>query len=216
MKWLDITKSVAQGGLGIRRIRDVNACLLLKWWWKFGTHTDALWRRIFCSKYKIEVNCWHPPVISSYKLSRVWRDILFIGDHSTNIFNFFLLSCQIKVGDGCRIKFWYDKWCGATCLKDEFPSLFNLSVDKKGSLQQFVARKTSDTDWNFNFRRALYAWKLPDESRLLRLLASAPSLSTGCIDSLVWNSTTAGSGPFSASSLYSFSTSLLGPDLTIT
>ncbi|XP_028074889.1 uncharacterized protein LOC114277207 [Camellia sinensis] len=125
-------------------------------------------------------------------------------------------SCQIKVGDGCRIRFWYDKWCGSTCLKDEFPPLFNLSVDKEGSLQQFLARKTNDTDWNFNFRRALYTWELPDVSRLLSLLASAPSLTTGCVDCLVWNPATAGSGPFSASSLYSFSTSLLGPDLTIT
>ncbi|XP_028055575.1 uncharacterized protein LOC114259750 [Camellia sinensis] len=32
VKWLEVTKSVGQGGLGIRRIRDVNACLLLKWW----------------------------------------------------------------------------------------------------------------------------------------------------------------------------------------
>ncbi|KAL7161870.1 hypothetical protein ACSBR2_042363 [Camellia fascicularis] len=193
VKWLDVTKSVAQGGLGIRRIRDVNVCLLLKWWWKFGNQTNALWRRIICSKYKIEVHCWHPPVNFSYKHSRVWKDILFIGDHSSIIVNFFLVNCQIKVGDGSRIRFWYDKWCGVTCLKDEFPFLFNLSADKKGSFQQYFARKTSYSDWNFNYRRSLYARELSDETRLLSLLASTPTLSPGCIDSLVWNSATAGS-----------------------
>ncbi|XP_028065584.1 uncharacterized protein LOC114268593 [Camellia sinensis] len=79
VKWLEVTKSVAQGGLGIRRIKDVNACLLLRWWWKFGNQTNALWRRVICSKYKVEVDCWHPLVKSSYKHSRVWKDIIFIG-----------------------------------------------------------------------------------------------------------------------------------------
>ncbi|XP_028123599.1 uncharacterized protein LOC114320724 [Camellia sinensis] len=32
VKWEDITKSVEQGGLGIRRVRVVNDCLLVKWW----------------------------------------------------------------------------------------------------------------------------------------------------------------------------------------
>lgn len=32
MKWGEITKSVDQGGLGIRRVREVNDSLLIKWW----------------------------------------------------------------------------------------------------------------------------------------------------------------------------------------
>lgn len=55
VKWMEVTKSVAQGGLGIRRIRDVNACLLLKWWWKFGNQISALWRHVICSRIRF----WH-------------------------------------------------------------------------------------------------------------------------------------------------------------
>ncbi|CAL5367336.1 unnamed protein product [Camellia sinensis] len=213
VKWMEVTKSVAQGGLGIRRIRDVNACLLLKWWWKFGNQISALWRQVVCSKYKIEVQCWHPPVQSSYKLSRVWKDIICIGLHSSHTFQSFLDNCQIKVGNGSRIRFWHDKWCGSTYLKDEFPSLFNLSADKNGSLQQYYARKTSTSVWNFPYRRILYSWEETSEARLNTMLSSAPSLCLNSTDSLVWSAL--GSCAFSVSSLYSLCTSLLGPPLVI-
>lgn len=142
----------------------------------------------------------------------MWKDISFIGIQNSNIFNFFLGNCNIKVGDGCRIKFWHDKWCGVSCLKEEFPSLFNLSTEKSGSLHQIFARK-SGPDWHFLYRRALYAWELADEVKLIALLSSAPFLIPASANSLVWS---AGSCSFSVSSLYSFSSSLHGPNLSIT
>jgi len=42
VKWVEVTKSASLGGLGIRRIIDVNTSLLLKWWWKFGCEPNAL------------------------------------------------------------------------------------------------------------------------------------------------------------------------------
>lgn len=42
VKWEEITKRVDQGGLGIRRIREMNTCLLIKWWWRFGLEAGAL------------------------------------------------------------------------------------------------------------------------------------------------------------------------------
>ncbi|XP_028085076.1 uncharacterized protein LOC114286179 [Camellia sinensis] len=40
--WANVTKSREYGGLGIRRIKDVNSSLLLKSWWKFGKETDII------------------------------------------------------------------------------------------------------------------------------------------------------------------------------
>lgn len=98
VKWLDVTKNVNQGGLGIKRIWDINTRLLLKWWWKFETQINALWRRVICSKYKIENSYWHSIVRTYYRHSRAWNDIVFIGDHSRNIFNYYLVNCHIQVG----------------------------------------------------------------------------------------------------------------------
>ncbi|GMP95492.1 hypothetical protein CsSME_00044522 [Camellia sinensis var. sinensis] len=139
---------------------------------------------------------------------------MFIGVQSRIIFNY-LDNCLIQVGDGRRIKFWHEKWCGATSLKNKFPTLFTLSSAKSGSLHFFYARKSSPNGWNLLYIRPLYAWELADEARLFDLLSSAPSLRPECVDSLSWSAAAAGSGMFTVSSLYSFSTSLLGPPLVL-
>ncbi|KAL7225403.1 hypothetical protein ACSBR1_020721 [Camellia fascicularis] len=122
----------------------------------------------------------------SYKHSRLWKDIISIGSCSNIIYNFFLGNCLIKVGNGNRIKFWHDRWCGNSCLKIDFPQLFNLSTDKEGSLYQFFVRKISSSDWFLPHRRVLYAWELAEEVRLLGVLSSAPSLSLDRADYLTW------------------------------
>lgn len=37
VKWSDVSRGRDAGGLGIRRLSDVNLCLLVKWWWRFGS-----------------------------------------------------------------------------------------------------------------------------------------------------------------------------------
>ena len=69
VKWLEVTKSIDQGGLGFKRIRDVNVCLLLKWWWRFASDHDSLWKRVLCSKYKFQGGSWLPNLSSSNNFS---------------------------------------------------------------------------------------------------------------------------------------------------
>ncbi|CAL5422248.1 unnamed protein product [Camellia sinensis] len=99
VKWTNVTKSTSLGGVGIRRITDVNASLLLKWWWKFGSEFTALWRKVLCSKYLIDEFRWQPTLRSSCNYSRVRSDIIFIVIHKQLLCNFFLDNFLIKVGD---------------------------------------------------------------------------------------------------------------------
>ncbi|GMP26579.1 hypothetical protein CsSME_00002959 [Camellia sinensis var. sinensis] len=95
----------------------------------------------------------------------------------------FVDNCVIKVGNGTRIRFWFDRWCSALCLKSSFPLLFNLSSDKEGSLHHYFARKSSPTARNLPHRRELYSWELAEEERLNAFLSlSAPSLCLDCED----------------------------------
>lgn len=32
VKWTEVSKNLNQGGLGIRRLKDVNSSFLIKWW----------------------------------------------------------------------------------------------------------------------------------------------------------------------------------------
>ncbi|XP_028059660.1 uncharacterized protein LOC114263352 [Camellia sinensis] len=187
VKWTEVSKSLNQGGLGIRRLKDVNASLLLKWWWKFGSEVNALWRRMLCNKYMIEEFHWLPPINSPARFSRIWGDVLAVASLNQPLVEFFVEKYQIKVGNGSRIKFWYDKWVGSSCLKDEFPRLFCLSTVKDGTLSYFFERKSSYGEWNFCFRRPLYDWEQAEANRLVAVLLVTPSLCLNEVDCPVWN-----------------------------
>jgi hypothetical protein len=40
---------------------------------------------------------------------------------------------RFDLGDGMRIRFWDDVWCGEVCLKIAFPVLYNIAL-VKGSI----------------------------------------------------------------------------------
>ncbi|XP_028082409.1 uncharacterized protein LOC114283731 [Camellia sinensis] len=85
VKWSEVTKELRDGGLGIRRIRDVNLCLLAKWWWRFGCVEKALWKEIICGKYKFDPKSWLPSTNSQISGSRVWSDILSAVDKEASV-----------------------------------------------------------------------------------------------------------------------------------
>lgn len=43
------------------------------------------------------------------------------------MFNFFATNIKFSVGNGNRVKFWFDKCCGDVCFKEKFPRLFRVS-----------------------------------------------------------------------------------------
>lgn len=54
VNWDKIKQDKEIGGLGIRVLKEMNEALSLKWWWRFGTEKEALWRRLLNSKYHID------------------------------------------------------------------------------------------------------------------------------------------------------------------
>ena len=49
----------------------------------------------------------------------------------------FFPRCSFEVGDGSSIFFRHDRWCGKFPLKDLFPSLYVLAVDKNASIAEY-------------------------------------------------------------------------------
>ncbi|KAK2638855.1 hypothetical protein Ddye_026650 [Dipteronia dyeriana] len=54
VNWKDVCKRKDKGGLGIGRILQKNKAFLVKWIWRFGKEDKALWRKVICSKYKVD------------------------------------------------------------------------------------------------------------------------------------------------------------------
>lgn len=71
VKWSEVTRSIIKGGLGIKSLRDVNVCLLLKWWWRFGGDENLMWKKVLCGKYNIQGSKWYPNTEASQLHSRL-------------------------------------------------------------------------------------------------------------------------------------------------
>lgn len=94
---------------GLRDIQSMNKVMLWKWLWHFGQEEGSLWRQVVAMKFGLEdrwdimLNRW------PYGCSP-WREII-------QYYHFFKEGVVYEVGDGSRIKFWEDVWCGERSLK---------------------------------------------------------------------------------------------------
>uniref|UniRef100_A0A803Q9D0 Reverse transcriptase domain-containing protein n=1 Tax=Cannabis sativa TaxID=3483 RepID=A0A803Q9D0_CANSA len=101
ISWSSLCKSKFKGGLGIRRIKDFNSSLLLKWGWKLITDPQNLWCSIMNEKYLKGRNLFD--VEKKGTESMLWKAIL----KSRPLLKEGL--CR-KIGDGTTTSIWFDAW----------------------------------------------------------------------------------------------------------
>lgn len=200
VKWFEVTRSIIKGGLGIKSRRDVNACLLLKWWWRFGGDENLLWKKVLCGKYNIQGSKWYPNTEASQLHSRLWKDIISVAAFNPGLHSFFISNTFISVGNGDRTLFWEDKWAAERCLKDVFPRLYSISPDKMKSIKQVIELRRSLHEWEECFNRRLRAWEKEEVALLVNLVNNNCGLRADKVDVLCWGA--ANSGCFSISSAY--------------
>ena len=60
---------------------------------------------------------------------------------------------EFVIGQGNRVSFWKDKWCGDTALMDQFSLLFNCSSNREATIEAVLNRPDSGGvgDWNVTF-----------------------------------------------------------------
>jgi len=58
---------------------------------------------------------------------------------------------NIKVGNGCKISFWEDKWLRSHSLKDLFPELAGIAVQQNVSVADIWTQQGWDTQFRKNF-----------------------------------------------------------------
>ncbi|XP_028122593.1 uncharacterized protein LOC114319737 [Camellia sinensis] len=211
VKWKEVTKGKNQGGLGIRDLGVVNECLLLKWWWRYGSEDKALCKEVIYSRYGKISRGWSAWLNHPVGVSLVWKDISQLSTVNQQLGEFFGEQVQIIVGNGRMIKFWYDPWLGDRGLKDEFTRLFSLSTEKEDSLQQISAKIGASGRWQRQFRRPLLAWEEEELQRLVGMLLFTLRLIDGVEDSCSWLAEK--SGQFTVASVWRWRVAAGGNDL---
>jgi hypothetical protein len=134
VEWDKVCSPIDEGGLGIRNMRWFNQALLGKWLWRFAHEEGAWWRSVLVAKYGSVWGGWRSGVISGSHGVGLWK---FICMGWLNFRKFF----KYDPGDGSKIRFWDDVWCGDRALKEVFPDLFSIASFKKASIAAQVCHK---------------------------------------------------------------------------
>ena len=100
----------------------------------------------------------------------------------------------VEVGN--RVKFWKDKWCGDSSLRESFPELYSIASSKDA----WVSDLWEDGGWSPRFTGQLHDWELEEVQAFLGRLSAHP-LSVEIDDAIVWLPTK--DGAFFVKSFYS-------------
>jgi hypothetical protein len=153
IEWDMVCSPMDEGGLGIRNIRRFNQALLGKWLWRFAHEEGAWWRSVLVAKYGTEWGGWCSKGIPGPHGVGLWKYIC-------QGWQVFRSHFRFDPGDGSRISFWEDIWCGDRTLKEAFPLLFNLASLKGASIADNMERSNGVIQWNVQFTRLFHDWEV--------------------------------------------------------
>ncbi|KAF3623297.1 hypothetical protein FXO37_31917 [Capsicum annuum] len=127
-KWKEVILSKAQGGLGIRNLKNHSKALRLKWLWRYSQDPETLRSKVIKAKYEVEDNWMTKPVNSAYGVS-LWRSIRVLWP---------ALNCKvsIKVQNGSKASFGNDNWLGNGTLKVLFAEQYNRISQAAGEIHR--------------------------------------------------------------------------------
>ncbi|MFS7909622.1 putative RNA-directed DNA polymerase [Helianthus anomalus] len=126
--WEKVTCNKKNGGLGIKKLNVSNSALLLKWVWRYRVETSAFWRQIIDSIHWSKKKWGSIPFNSRF--TGTWKNLVkheFNKKVEGRRMNELMRG---KLGNGKSIRFWVDIWLGEEALKDKYPNLFKLELDK--------------------------------------------------------------------------------------
>ena len=107
----------------------------------------------------------------------VWKEIL-------KETNWCWDNIEFKVGEGTKVNFWTDQWCGNEALSQAFPQLFVLVAQRNASVNEMWDSSFGQGVWNIRFSRNSNDWELDAIGELFHMLRDLRISSEE--DSVIW------------------------------
>ena len=92
---------------------------------------------------------------------------------------------RFEVGDGSKVLFWHDVWCGELPLKIFFLPLFSIACTKEAWVGENVDITHGVIHWNAMFTRLVHDWEMKVVSQFFELLYSQ-QIRQGGVDKICW------------------------------
>ncbi|GJV54697.1 hypothetical protein Tco_1455702 [Tanacetum coccineum] len=165
--WNKILASKKNGGLGVSSFFAYNRALLFKWIWRFLANGASLWSRFISAIYGIRGALDNS---SSYSRRSPWLDIVNEVKKLASKGIDLLSLVKKKVGNGEATSFWNDVWLGEFPLKQMYPRLYFLELNKHVS----VASKLRANSLISSFRQSPRSGI--EEEKLLLLISNTSSV----------------------------------------
>jgi hypothetical protein len=153
VSWAKVCSPISEGGLGIRNLRTFNRALLGKWLWRYVNEREARWRVVVDAKFGSMGGGWCSRAPTGPHGVGLWKNI-------RRGWSLFCSHTRFELGDGSRISFWDDVWCGQWLLKEAFPVLYGIACDKDACVAAHLDFSSGSLQWDVSFSRAAHDWEL--------------------------------------------------------
>ncbi|XP_021995252.1 uncharacterized protein LOC110892394 [Helianthus annuus] len=130
--WDNVMTPKDLGGVGVGSLKDANLAMLAKWWWRFKTDPDSLWRKVIWGIHNSE-RSWNP-IPRKMTIAGPWKQIFKVSKDMEK-YGIVLSECfRVSPGVGDTVSFWKDKWTGDGTLLSRYPGLYQLEKVKNAAV----------------------------------------------------------------------------------
>lgn len=105
-----MSKPCPKGGLGVLDLGEMNAALLVKWIYCYGSEPDRLWRRVVCAKSAADLNSLSWTWDRRSRRPVLGRIIGLMMDKKENVADLVNRAFRHVVDNGLHSEFWTDNW----------------------------------------------------------------------------------------------------------
>ncbi|XP_043717558.1 uncharacterized protein LOC122665470 [Telopea speciosissima] len=140
ISWDAVCKPKSEGGLGIKRIKEMNIAGIMKQIWWIASKQDRLWVKWVQQRYLKQESLWTVKGLNN--CSWVWRKVLKYRDKA-------LPLIKTIIGDGAATKLWLDNWHPFGVLLNRFGSriCYDAGSYSLAARHACVKEIVRDGDW---------------------------------------------------------------------
>lgn len=185
IKWDDLCKNKEEGGLGIKDLLVFNKALIGKWIWRYLNDGGSLWARVITSRHGVPL--WKSRGVAGAGGVRGktgwWKWVSGLVEKREG--DWFWGNVEFRLGEGWTAGFWDRVWAGEKSLKERFPRLFQLAVNKEGTIKEMGRWEGGRWVWEVTWRRELRDWEQQGVTEFFDFLHQV-KLEEGGSDRWVW------------------------------